>query len=269
MLIIKVGGSKNLNWDKIGPNIAKIAKSRDVILVHGASEIRDEIASNMDHPTEEIVSPSGVTSVFTDQESLKIFMMAYPGLVNKTIVAKLQSYGVNAVGLSGVDGKIWEGKWKSKVLEKKGDKVFMREGNLTGNVQKINSGLLETLLQNGYMPVLCPPAISFDNQIINTDNDMAIATMTEFLDVDELVSLFAAKGLMKDLEDETSLIKEVKLSEIEDYYKYTKGTMKKKIMGAKRCLENGVRKIYWGDARNNEPVSKAMDGEGTVLFKDT
>lgn len=70
-----------------------------------------------------VLSPSGITSVYTDEEALNVFLIAYHGLVNKRIVARMHQFGMNAVGLSGVDGKLWQAKAKKERLIKEGDKV--------------------------------------------------------------------------------------------------------------------------------------------------
>lgn len=109
MILIKIGGGKKINLDAICSDIKTlIDKGEQIVLVHGASTIRDEIATSLNHPTKTIISPSGVSSVYTDAKSIDIFLMAYVGLVNKRLVEKLQQHGVNAIGLSGIDGRLWQ-----------------------------------------------------------------------------------------------------------------------------------------------------------------
>src|SRR5579864_4502820 len=110
MILIKGGGGKNINWEYISQDIAEIIKRGDqVIVVHGASTTRDEIGKRLGTPTNTITSPSGITSVYTNENAIDVFLMSYCGLINKRIVAIMQRFGVNAVGLSGIDGRLWEG----------------------------------------------------------------------------------------------------------------------------------------------------------------
>src|SRR3989344_986389 len=106
MIIIKIGGGKAINIDGISSDIATILSQKEqVVVVHGASATRDEIAQKLGVPTKPITSPSGVTSVYTDKAAIDVFLMVYCGLVNKKIVASLIRRNVNAIGLSGVDAK--------------------------------------------------------------------------------------------------------------------------------------------------------------------
>lgn len=120
MILIKIGGGKGINIDYVCEDIKKLINDGEkIILLHGASTTRDEIAEKMKFPIKTITSPSGISSIYTDSHAIDIFLMAYPGLINKRIVAKLQYYGVNALGLSGLDGRLLIGKRKKLYINKK------------------------------------------------------------------------------------------------------------------------------------------------------
>ena len=265
MIIIKAGGGKNINWDFIAADIAEHVKREPVVLVHGAGVIRDEIATKLQAPTRTITSPSGISSVYTDKPALDIFLMVYAGLMNKTIVAKLQSKNINAVGLCGVDGRLWEAKHKPDVLIQEGAKTKLLTGNLTGRVEHINTGLIHLLISGGYTPVIAPPAITPAHEIVNTDNDWAVAVMAGQLKVETVVYLFEAPGLLRNVSDPTSVIPHIPKEKLDEYLNFAQGRMKKKILGAKKALESGVKTIYWGDGRIPNPVEQALNGTGTVI----
>lgn len=265
MMIIKVGGGKNLNWNYIVEDLVSLIKKERLILVHGASYKRDEIAQKLNQPTQTVVSPSGITSVYTDKAALEIFLMVYAGLVNKQIVAKMQQYGINAVGLSGVDGKLWQAKRKKEIYVKEKNKIKLLKDNLTGRVEKINVNLINLLLDNNYLPVICPPAISFENEIVNTDNDWATAVLAGALKAKEIVVLFEAPGLLRNHLDEKTLVKKIDKTQLDQYLKYAQGRMKKKILGGKLAFELGVKKIYWGDGRIKNPIINALNDQGTII----
>lgn len=265
MIIIKVGGGKNINWSYVCQDFASLIKKEKAILVHGASSRRNELAQKLGHPIKTVISPSGISSVYTDKKAMEIFLMSYAGLANKQVVARLQRLGVNAFGFSGLDGRLWEGKRKRHILVKENGKTKLLKDNLTGRVEKVNVMIIQMLIQKGFTPVICPPAISYQGEIINVDNDLAIAEMAKELSVKRIVSLFEAPGLLINLKDESSLIKTIKGTELESYLRFAKGGMQKKILGAKRALEMGVREIYWGDGRVKEPITKALAGKGTVI----
>jgi [amino group carrier protein]-L-2-aminoadipate 6-kinase len=265
MLLVKIGGAKNINYDNIAKDILELSKTQKVVVVHGASQTRDEIASALGHPTREVISPSGVTSVYIDPKSLEIFLMAYPGLVNKQIVAIFQKHGINSVGLSGIDGKIWEGERKPKILSKDNGKIIALNNNHSGKITKINTQLIEILLENNFVPVICSPAITTSGEIINTDNDTAVAMMVKPLQISKIVYLFDAPGLMKDIEDPNSMIREISYKNIENYYEYAQGRMLKKVMSAKLALENGASKVYLGNVKSPNPIISALNGQSTII----
>lgn len=266
MLIIKVGGGKEINWDYVCQDLALLVKKGEkVILVHGGYWQTEKICRKLGKKTKMITSPSGYTSRYTDREMMEILTMVYAGLVNKQIAAKLQSLGINAVGLSGIDGRLWEGEWKKTILAKEGKKIKAVRGNFQGKVTKVNDQLLKLLLKNGYLPVLTIPAISLESEMINVDNDRAIAVMAQALGVKKMVVLFEAPGLLKDAKKPRSLIDKIEAGRIEDYLQYGQTRMKKKILGAKEAIEAGVKTIYWADGRVKNPIKKALQGKGTVI----
>jgi len=191
--------------------------------------------------------------------------MVYCGIANKRIVTKLQKLGINALGLSGMDGKLLEGRRKDRVKVVEGDKVKMLRGNYTGTVENVNTDLLNTLLEKGYTPVICPPAISFEGDGINTDNDRIVAAIAGALKAEKIVSLFEAPGLLKDYTDESTLIKKIEKNDIMSMLEHAKGRMKKKILHAKEAFDKGAGKIYFGDARIEKPLTSALEGNGTVI----
>ncbi|VVA44170.1 (LysW)-aminoadipate kinase [Candidatus Roizmanbacteria bacterium] len=266
MILIKIGGGKKINLDYICEDIKTlIDQGEKVVLVHGASVIRDEIAKKMGMPTRTITSPSGINSVYSDKDAIDIFLMTYSGLVNKKIVAKLQQFGVNAVGLSGIDGQLWKGKRKTAVYSNDGTKTKLITNNMTGKVIEINVNLINLLLDNKYLPVVCPPALSEENEIINTDNDWAVAVMAGALKIEKMVVLFEASGLLKKFGNESSLIKTVDKNKLDEYFTYTQGRMKKKLLGAKEAFRQGLKKMYWSDGRIKNPIINALKGTCTII----
>ncbi|MEK7522936.1 MAG: [LysW]-aminoadipate kinase [Patescibacteria group bacterium] len=266
MILIKIGGGKKINLDYICEDIKTlIDQGEKVILVHGASVIRDEIAERLGYPTKTITSPTGISSVYTNKEAIDVFLMTYSGLVNKKIVAKLQFYGVNAVGLSGIDGQLWKGKRKTAIYSQEGTKTKLITDNMTGKVTEINVKLINLLLDNKYLPVICPPALSEENEIINTDNDWAVAVMAGALKIEKMVVLFEAPGFLKTFGDESSLIKIIKKGELNQYVIYAQGRMKKKILGAREAFRLGLKTLYWSDGRIKNPIIQALNGQGTII----
>lgn len=261
MMVVKVGGAEGINYDLV---LKDLAGYKNVVLVHGGSSELNKISTRLGKPPKMVTSASGYESRRTDKETLEIFNMVYCGKMNKTIVEKLQQFGVNAVGLSGIDGRLLIGKRKNIIIVENGKKKIIRD-DYTGKIEEVNVELIRLLLDKGFMPVISPPALSRDNEAINVDGDRVAAMMASSLKAEVLVILSNTPGLLKDLDDENSLVREIKKENIDDYLQYAQRRMKKKVMGAIEALEQGVGKVIFGDARIENPITKALEGEGTVI----
>ncbi|MFC4453255.1 [LysW]-aminoadipate kinase [Deinococcus sonorensis] len=266
MVVVKVGGSAGIDYDAVCADVAALWKEgRRLIVVHGGSGETNRVAEALGHPPRFVTSPSGYTSRFTDRQTLEIFEMVYCGKMNKGIVERLQRHGVNAVGLSGLDGRIFEGRHKDSVRAVENGKVKVLRGDHTGTVERVNTGLIELLLSGGYLPVLTPPGASYEGVAINVDGDRAAAALAAALGADALLLLSNVPGLLRDFPDERSLIREIPANEVEAYLDFAQDRMKKKVLGAAEAVAGGVRRVIFGDARAGAPVSAALAGAGTVV----
>ncbi|MGI8748275.1 MAG: [LysW]-aminoadipate kinase, partial [Deinococcus sp.] len=236
-----------------------------LVLVHGGSFDTNRVAEALGHPPRFVTSPSGYTSRFTDRETLEIFEMVYCGKVNKGVVERLQRLEVNAVGLSGLDGRIFEGRHKDSVRAVEGGKVKLLRGDHTGTVERVNTGLIELLLSAGYLPVLTPPGASYEGVAINVDGDRAAAALAVALKADALLLLSNVPGLLRSFPDEASLIPHIPLGDVEAFMEFAQDRMKKKVLGAAEAVRGGVRRVIFGDARAGQPVTAALAGAGTVV----
>lgn len=266
MIVVKVGGSAGIDYDAVCADIAELWKAgQKLVLVHGGSGETNRVAELLGHPPRFVTSPSGYTSRFTDRETLEIFEMVYCGKMNKGIVERLQRLGVNAVGLSGLDGRIFEGRHKDSVRAVENGKVRVLRGDHTGTVERVNTGLVELLLGNGYLPVLTPPGASFEGVAVNVDGDRASAALAVALKAEALLLLSNVPGLLRDFPDEASLIPAIPAGEVESFMGFAQDRMKKKVLGAAEAVAGGVGRVVFGDARAGKPVSDALAGRGTVV----
>jgi len=266
MIVVKVGGSEGINLEAVADDAAALLKDgKPLILVHGGSHLTNQVSEALGHPPKFITSPSGHTSRRTDRRTLEIFEMVYCGQVNKGLVESLQKRGVNAVGLSGIDGRIWEGSRKAAIRAVEAGRTIVIRDDFTGTVEKINVPLLRSLLDAGYLPVLTPPAISFEGEAINVDADRAAGLTAAALKADTLMMLSNVPGLLRAFPDESSLITHVRRDAIESAAEAAQGRMKKKVLGAQEAIDGGVKRVIFGDARKTEPIRRALAGAGTVF----
>jgi len=266
MIVVKVGGSEGIDLGAVCADVARLVQNGTrMVLVHGGSARTNEVASALGHPPEFITSVSGYTSRRTDRETLRIFEMVYCGEVNKGIVERLQALGVNAVGLSGIDGRLLEGKRKDALkIMQRGRRMVVRD-DYTGTVDRVNVGLLRLLLEHGYLPVVSPPGISTEGEAINVDGDRAAARIAAALEAEQLIILSNVPGLLRDYPDESTLIPHISPFRADEMMAHAEGRMRIKVLGALEALEDGIGRVVFGDARIDAPVTAAIGGRGTVI----
>ncbi len=266
MIILKIGGSEGINYDFIADDIAHLVKDgQPLIVIHGGSSLTNKVAEQLGHPPEFVTSVSGFSSRRTDRRTLEIFEMVYCGQMNKGLVEKLQTRGVNAVGLSGLDGRIWEGPRKDAIKVIQNGRRRVIRDDYTGKVEKVNKTLLDTLLNSGALPVLTPPAASYDGEAINVDGDRAAAATAAAFQAEALIILSNVPGLLENFPDESSLIRHIPATKIDQFMSVAEDRMKKKVMGAQEALGQGIGRIVFADGRVEQPVRRAINGEGTVI----
>jgi acetylglutamate/LysW-gamma-L-alpha-aminoadipate kinase len=267
MIVVKAGGGEGLDMEAVVADVAEIVKQgQQVVLVHGGSHEANVVSEKLGHPPRFVTSASGHSSRYTDRETLEIFLMTAAGKINKLIVEQLQQLGVNAVGLSGLDGRLLEGKRKDTLRIVENGKRKILRGEYSGVIERVNGDLLRLLLDAGYTPVVAPVAISYESEGVNVDGDRVAAAVGAALRADKIVILTNVPGLLRDVEDEESLIKQIPPSQAEQYLdKYAKGRMKRKILGAVEALQEGVGQVIIADGRADQPVQQALSGKGTVI----
>lgn len=267
MIVVKVGGAEGVDLDAVAADVAALwLEGRRIVLVHGGSAETNRVAEALGHPPRFVTSPSGHVSRYTDRATLEVFEMVYAGKVNKGLVERLQRLGAPAVGLSGLDGRLFEGRHKATVRSVQEDgRVVVLRGDHTGTVDRVNTHLLGLLLDGGYLPVLTPPGASTDGVAINVDGDRAAAAVAVALHAEALLLLSNVPGLLARFPDPTSLIERVPANDVAAYIDVAQGRMKKKVLGAAEAVAGGVGRVVLGAAAGPEPVRAALAGRGTVI----
>ena len=266
MIVVKAGGGTSLDVDAIVADIVTLrAQGTELLLVHGGAQTTNDVASALGHPPEFVTSETGHVSRRTDRRTLEIFEMVYCGQLNKMWVEKLQRQGVNAVGLSGLDGRIFEGTRKDTLrIRVNGRRMVLRD-DWTGTVDRVNTNLLRLLIAAGYFPVLTPPGVSASGDAINVDGDRAAAMVAAALSAEALVILSDVPGLLGAFPDESTLIPSIAKAHADRFMSVAEGRMKKKVMGAVEALDAGVRKVIFADGRISAPIARALAGAGTHI----
>lgn len=266
ILVVKLGGTEGVDFSAICADVANLlALGQKVVLVHGGSAEANALGEALGQPPRFITSPSGYTSRYTDRGTLQIFMQAVNGKVNTLLVEQLQGMGVNAFGLSGLDGRVMQAVRKESIQSIENGKRKIIRDDYTGKIESVNSGLLRLLLEQGCVPVIAPIACSEKGEALNVDADRAAAMVAVGLQAKTLLLLTAVSGLYMRFPDEASLVHNLPKSKLPDALEAAQGRMKKKILGAEEALNGGVGRVIIADGRIEAPVSSALAGKGTVI----
>ncbi len=262
MLIIKLGGSLL----QIDPLLRDVASWRDpLVLVHGANRELNDLSTRLGHPPRLVTSERGELSRYTDAETMDYFLMAYAGKANKRIVERLRALGVNAVGLTAMDGGIATGRRKPDLRIKEGDKVKVLHGDHSGSIEQVEPSLLRLLLDAGYLPVLTPPAISHEGVAINVDGDRLAMEVGAALGADRLLIFADTPGFLRDPDDESTLVARIQGDEIDGYFSSARGRARVKLLAAQQALRRGIKSVGLADGRREHPLLDALKEAGTWI----
>ena len=203
-VVIKYGGNAMINEDLKKKVIQDIILMKYVgmkpVVVHGGGP---DITSFLKKVGKETEFVSGLR--VTDKETVTIAEMVLVGKINTDIVSLLNAQGVTAVGLSGKDGDLIKAKKHLAVVHENGVTKKVDIG-FVGDVTKINTEVLNTLLDNGYIPVIAPIGVGKDNESFNINADYVAAEVAGALQAEKLLLLTDIEGIYADYHDKSSLI---------------------------------------------------------------
>jgi acetylornithine/LysW-gamma-L-lysine aminotransferase len=266
VLIVKVGGG-DLDLDAIATDLASL--DRPFVLLHGANKLRDTVATALGNPTRVVESVSGYTSVLTDERAIDALLAAYAGIRNKRLVEALRKAGVNALGLTGLDGGLVRGERGPGIRTvQEGRKLLLRD--LSGKPRHVDGRLLRTLLSEGYAPVVTVPIVGEDGTALNTENDDVLALLAAELRATDVVSLIEAPGLLSDGGDPSTVVHELEADELEAWEGRVEGRMRRKLRALRTLFELAPQPgpvVRIADGRTERPVSDALAGAGTRVAR--
>ncbi len=266
MFVIKIGGAAGVAPEGITADIAAHVRAGEkLLIVHGGSALATELGEQLGYPPRFVTSVSGHSSRYTDRRTLEIFLMA-TALLNRKLVAQLQALGVNAAGLSVLDGQLLLAERKATLrIVENGKRKILRD-DYTGRIQQVNLEPLRAMLDSGLTPVIAPVAISAAGEPLNVDGDRAAAQLAAALGAKHLLILSNVPGLLRNIADESSCIAHLPAAELENAIEeLARGRMKRKLIGAREALQGGVMRVILADGRTEQPVTRALQGEGTAI----
>jgi acetylglutamate kinase len=273
LTIIKIGGNVIDNSENLHQFLLDFtALPGDKILVHGGGKIATELGESLGVEAK-LVDGRRITDI----ETLRIVTMVYAGLINKNMVAQLQAKGNNAIGLSGADGNIIKAKKRPVVAKTFGKDGGPQAGALldygfVGDLDEnsISTATLDSLLKAGLTPVLCAITHDGDSQLLNTNADTiasAVAVAMSAVYETQLVYCFEKKGVLTDVNDDATVVREIKSIEFEGLKAdgTVAGGMIPKLHNAFEAIKKGVSAVYIGKADELAELGRAEFG--TKLLK--
>ncbi len=263
MIIVKIGGGGTINVPGIARDLAGI--DEEVVVVHGANAVRDELAGALGRAPRVVTSASGVASVFSDRAAIDLLLMAYAGARNKRIVEAMQQAGVDAVGLCGIDGRVVQGRRNRGIRVEAGGRTSVLH-DLSGKPQSVNAALLGALLALGHTPVLTVPIADETGAAINAENDDIVGVLARDLRADTVIQLIEAPGMLRDPADPASVIASLELEELARWEATAGGRFKRKLMALRRLLEDRAPRVVIADGRAEHPLADALAGSGTEVL---
>jgi acetylglutamate/LysW-gamma-L-alpha-aminoadipate kinase len=271
MLVIKIGGGAAIGTDAFARFAADLATiTEPVVVVHGGNAEFSRLCDALGMPPVMVTSSTGRVSRYTDAETMDAMLMAYAGKVNKRLVAAFRHAGVNAVGLTAMDGGVATGHRKPVLRgEVDGRKKVLRDDH-AGTIDTIDPTLIRTLMDAGFVVLVTPPALDVDEGVpINVDGDKLAQTLAETLGADGLLFFSDTPGLLADRHDESTLIPEIDAGDPAAALAAAEGRMVVKVEQAVKAVERGVGQVVFSDARAERPVTRALAGEGTVIRRSS
>jgi [amino group carrier protein]-L-2-aminoadipate 6-kinase len=262
MVLVKIGGGAAINLDGVAADIADLAGP--VVVVHGANALRDKLAADLGREKRVVTSVSGYASVYSDEQAIDLLMMAYAGLQNKRIVERLQRHGRNAVGLTGLDGRLVSAARNKGIRVREGDKTLLLR-DFSGKPSAANVPLLSLLLDNGYTPVITVPLVDEQGFAVNSENDDVVALLQDVVKAAHVVELIEAPGLLRNPADPASVIDALAASDLALLEERAEGRFKRKLLALRRLFETSAPVVTIADGRTAHPLADALGGGGTTI----
>ncbi len=259
IVVIKYGGNAMINEDLKNSVMSDIILLTlvgvKVVLVHGGGpEITD------------MLGKVGLESKFvnglrvTDKDTVDIVQMVLAGKVNKSLVNLIERKGGKAIGLSGIDGHMLRAEMKDPEL------------GFVGNITKVNVEPILDVIEKGYIPVVSTLGCDKQGNVYNVNADTAAAKIAGALEAESLISLTDISGILRDMNDPSSLISHIEVDEAKELIDegVISGGMIPKVECCTNAIEWGVRKVFIIDGRVEHSIlieTLTDEGIGTMFYR--
>lgn len=262
IIVVKYGGSAMLDEELKKSvikdvTLLKLVGFKPIIVHGGGKEISKWVAKSGKEP--EFIN--GLRK--TDEETMEIAEMVL-GRVGKSLVSMVEELGVNAISISGKDGGLL-----------KVDKKYSNGQDIgyVGDIKEVNPKILFNLLENDFLPIVCPIGLDDDYKTYNINADDAACAIARAVNAEKLAFLTDIEGVYKDPKDPSTLISELTASEAKELLNsgYVVGGMLPKLNNCINAIENGVSRVHILDGRIAHCLLLEIftnKGIGTAILSD-
>ncbi|MGI6065196.1 MAG: acetylglutamate kinase [Bacillota bacterium] len=270
-VVIKYGGNAMINEE------LKEAVMNDVILmklvgmnpvlVHGGGPEITQMLKRLDIKSEFI---NGLR--VTDAAAMEVVEMVLVGKINKGIVSHINRLGGEAVGLSGKDGQTIIAKKQYTLVPDEAGNMVKRDLGLVGEVETINTELINTIIESGYIPVIAPVGVGRTGESYNINADFVAGELAAALKAEKLVLLTDVEGIFADYEDKSTIISSLKVEDVDALINrgIIAGGMIPKVQCCVKALQGGVNRTHIIDGRLPHSILLEVftnEGIGTMVEK--
>ncbi|RPJ05173.1 MAG: acetylglutamate kinase [Spirochaetaceae bacterium] len=252
VITIKIGGKMATNQELLSDfitDVGRLSKTAHFVIIHGGGKEVSAFSEKL----------LGAPPVFKDgirmttPEEMEIVEMVLAGKINKGLVRLFQAHGIKACGISGADGGVFTGK-----------SIGEPESQRTGEITDVKTGLIDTLLEKGYTPLVSSTTMDNTGAALNINADQAALALAAALSSRALIFLSDIPGVMKNNEVIPVLTVESAQQEIKNGT--VSGGMIPKVTSSIHALDAGVKKIIIGEYDREGSLVDLLDGrEGTAI----
>ena len=259
-IVVKYGGNAMINEELKSAVMSDIVLLQlvgiNVVLVHGGGP---EISDTLKQMGKESKFINGLR--VTDKETIDVVQMVLAGKVNKSLVQRLEQHSGKAIGLCGLDGRMLMAEKKSTAYDL----------GFVGEITEVNTQIIEKKKKNGYVPIISTVAGGYNGAVYNINADLAAARIAAEMKAAKLILMTDIKGLLKDKDDENTLIPVVNVSEVPSLKKegIISGGMIPKIDCCVEAVRRGVKRAHIIDGRIPHSILIEMfsdEGVGTMFY---
>lgn len=257
LFVIKFSGDATSNKKVLDSLVQDLSVLHGVgiklVVVHGASK-------EISHVMKELgIKPEFMNGLrVTDEKTMDIVVSVLQATNNK-IVGSINRDGVNAVGVSGVSGKIF-------MVKKKSEKL-----GLVGDITEVDTELVSIFLDNDYIPIIFPIGTDENGRLLNINADTAASELASALKAEKLIILTNVKGIMENPSDDTTLISKLRLDGAEKLIngEFIEDGMKPKLKGCITAAKGGVARTHIIEIANHSLLKELLttEGTGTMITK--